>query len=39
MIFFDATIQYQIDNNWSKESAIANSLRKAKFENTDTILM
>ena len=37
MIFFDATIQYQIDNNWSSESAvIANSLRKAKFENPDS---
>ncbi|MFV8351944.1 hypothetical protein [Flavobacterium sp. XS2P14] len=37
MIFFDATIQYQIDNNWSIESAvIANSLRKAKFENPDS---
>ena len=36
MIFFDATIQYQIDNKWSSESAvIANSLRKAKFENPE----
>ena len=33
-IFYDQTIQYQIDNNWSSESTvIANSLRNAKFEN------
>ena len=34
MSFFNETILYQIDNNWSSESAvIANSLRNAKFEN------
>ena len=32
--FVNETIQYQINNNWSSESAvIANSLRTAKFEN------
>jgi hypothetical protein len=30
--FFDATIQYQIDNNWSSESAVANSLRKLSLK-------